>query len=368
MEHIYVVLGANFGDEGKGRIANKIARDSSNDGKTGLNVLFNGGCQRGHTVGFGKDRKVFHCFGSASDFYHTYWHQDFMVDPIAVAIEMPIYRKDCIYADPMCRIVTPYDAAANRRKESLRGINRHGSCGMGILETRNRSKEIPISLMDISDPYLLYAKLRLVRDYYAEKDPEILNDVSFTDDDFMVASQLTYEKISAVTDQEVLFKKYDCIIYEGGQGLLLSEDNMQYFPYLTPSYTGSQIISREINQTDLPVDVHYVTRTYLTRHGAGPLLYECRKEEINEKIEDSTNRSNEYQGSLRYAYHNPDDLLARTAKDFSRYKGKAKKILDVTHCDYTDEKFACNKDRSLWIPITYLAQYFDKINLYSKEG
>lgn len=105
---------------------------------------------------------------------------------------------------------------------------------------------------------------------------------------------------------------------------MLDEDNIEYFPHLTPSHTGLYNPYHIIENLELniPVEVCYVTRTYLTRHGAGRLDYECKKEEINPNIIDLTNIPNDFQGSLRFAKLNVKELKNRIEKDFSLVKNK----------------------------------------------
>ena len=66
MKEVKVVIGANYGDEGKGLMTNYFARQADKKHKKCLNILFNGGAQRGHTVENGDFRHVFHAFGAAS--------------------------------------------------------------------------------------------------------------------------------------------------------------------------------------------------------------------------------------------------------------------------------------------------------------
>ena len=66
MKEVKVVVGANYGDEGKGLMTNYFAHKAIEQNKKCLNILFNGGAQRGHTVESDSFRHVFHAFGAAS--------------------------------------------------------------------------------------------------------------------------------------------------------------------------------------------------------------------------------------------------------------------------------------------------------------
>ena len=133
------------------------------------------------------------------------------------------------------------------------------------------------------------------------------------------------------------------MVFEGGQGLLLDRNNKEYYPHLTPSNTGIEnplkIISG-LNST-LDIEVCYVTRTYLTRHGAGRLDGECNKSEIHPDMQDLTNIPNPHQGALRYAKLDENLLKERILKDFiSMRKYGAKISLAVTHKNEYDYVFS----------------------------
>lgn len=114
---------------------------------------------------------------------------------------------------------------------------------------------------------------------------------------------------------------YDCFIFEGGQGLALDENNTEEYPHVTASSTGSCIpIQRvvemcEITKQKYDVEICYVTRSYLTRHGEGKLSGECKKEDINASITDQTNMPNAWQGTMRFARLLFEDFLIRYCKD-----------------------------------------------------
>ncbi|MGN0692824.1 MAG: adenylosuccinate synthetase, partial [Oscillospiraceae bacterium] len=139
-----VVIGASYGDEGKGLMTDYFCREANRSGKACLTVLHNGGSQRGHTVS-AKDgiRHVFHHLSSgtfaSSD---TYFADRFIINPMIFADEHPELSPDTkIYCSPNCRWSTPFDMMINQIVEDHRGENRHGSCGFGIWETVFRFHE-----------------------------------------------------------------------------------------------------------------------------------------------------------------------------------------------------------------------------------
>ena len=131
---------------------------------------------------------------------------------------------------------------------------------------------------------------------------------------------------------ERIFKVYDYAVFEGAQGLMLDQNNREYFPHLTPSNTGVQNV---LDYLDGQMDIEfcYVTRPYLTRHGAGKLPNECPREQTGAKP-DLTNHKNEWQGDLRYGKLNIKDLMDRCEKDAEQaYPLRPKLSYAVTQMD-----------------------------------
>ena len=350
-----IVIGANFGDEGKGYMTDYFANEAKEQNKSCLVVCHNGGSQKGHTVVSPSGlRHVFHHFGSGNmTGADTYLSKDYIVNPITFNKEYEelkrkgIVTKTFVHKD--CLVTTPFDMLVNQIIEEHRDGNRHGSCGLGINETIVRSKAhtdgVTISgflnySLDfkryILDLYAYrYLPFRLEQlgvesipikwfDILSKKDNIIDNYI----DDFY--TMLDYIEI---VDDSIL-DKYEYVIFEGSQGLLLDQNNMEYFPHLTPSNTGLTNPVNMIKNKDVTdIEVCYVTRTYMTRHGAGRFDSECSKDEINPNMVDLTNVPNEFQGTLRYGKLDLNDLKNRIEKDFdSNSKGlDIKKSLAITH-------------------------------------
>lgn len=356
---IKVVIGANFGDEGKGLMTDYFCHQSTLRGEKSLVVLHNGGAQRGHTVVTPDgNRHVFHHFGSGtlvgSD---TYLSGDFILNPIVFRQEweeleeMGIAPK--VYVHPKCRVTTPYDMIANQIVEESRDNARHGSCGMGIHETMIRDVcNYPIEMwFDSSDEAKRYY-LKEIRNYLSErlldfginKIPDNWKEIVNSDlliENFISELNFMGRNISIRFDRFIEY--YDCVVFENGQGLLLDQNNNEYYPHLTPSNTGIRNPLEIISKIDckLNIEVCYVTRTYLTRHGAGRLDGECDKQEINPDMQDLTNVPNPHQGTLRYAKLIEKSLEERILKDFEpARKYGAKLSLAITHENEYDYVFS----------------------------
>ena len=361
---VKVVIGANFGDEGKGLMTDYFCHQSALRGEKCIVVLHNGGAQRGHTV-VTPDRKrhVFHHFGSGTfTGADTYLSEEFILNPMVFRQEweeleaLGITPK--VYANPFCRVTTPYEMIANQMIEESRHGDRHGSCGLGIYETIKRYEESEITsfLNDIefSSRYrssILHDMMNDLKEYFFRRLER--ENVEFTeewedifDSDNLIENYITdlkfmLDKISI--QHPYCLSAYDCVVFEGGQGLLLDQNNNEYYPHLTPSNTGIRNPLEIISKIDckLNIEVCYVTRTYLTRHGAGRFDGERDKEEINPDIQDLTNIPNPHQGTLRYAKLDENSLQDRILKDFEpARKYGAKLSIAVTHENEYDYVFS----------------------------
>jgi adenylosuccinate synthase len=115
-------------------------------------------------------------------------------------------------------------------------------------------------------------------------------------------------------------------IFEGAQGLLLDQDNKEFFPHVTHSKTGMhnvRLLCAQAGITD--IDTYYVSRTYLTRHGAGPLP----GEDSALAFADDTNVEHKYQGRIRFA---PLDMAPLRDRCNIDSEGQAYTLV-LTHCD-----------------------------------
>ena len=326
---IKVVTGANLGDEGKGLVSYCLANEAVNKGHKVLTVLFNGGAQRGHSAG----GKIFHCTGTGalvgSD---TFYHERFVLDPMTLWI-----TGERAIIDPACRVILPCDILINRAKEISRGENRHGSCGMGLFEAVKRSKieEDTVYAGELMFPYRLYKKVKRIMEKYTYMNKYIQQpDDLYNLDNWMRAVDYVVKNCEFGSIMSIL-PRYDEVIFEGGQGLLLDQSHIKETVHLTPSSVGSYNIANMINFLGVPTDIYYVSRTYMTRHGAGEMEAECKREEINPDIVDKTNMPNPWQGDLRFGYINQDTLAERVKKDFAAYSN-ANAHMVFTQLNYTN--------------------------------
>jgi len=221
---------------------------------------------------------------------------------------------------PCMPLSTPYDMLINREAETWRGQGRHGSCGYGVAETVERLCKTPYRTLVKDAKSKEYRELILtIRDKYATKR---LSDLGIKQpSDWFKESLVSDGLLSQYFDELALLLKtttqkrtasladYKTVIFEGSQGLCLDERH-KFFPHVTRSKTGLSNVTHICTKLGIgTIEVIYITRAYLTRHGAGPLP----TEDPNLTYEDKTNAENEWQGKLRFG-HLDIDLLAESIK------------------------------------------------------
>ena len=347
---INLVLGSNYGDEGKGQTCYNLAKQH----KSCLTVLTNGGCQRGHTVVNDNGlRHVFQHFGSAtrSDKDINYYSKNFILNPIMFRQEYETLVRKGIITDEYnniwyndnCIYSTPFDMMANQIFELERGDKRHGSTGLGIFATIERYRNMhSFDLLDIHDCtannfsnhtddkkwfedylykvrtyYLNLFKKKGIKleatDYYQSFMSRFLIEHFMSDCAFMLSK--THCDDGAGNRLWNYNFKTDSIIYENGQGLRLG--SLSTDVHTTPSYTGIYLTINELSNNhnaDIELHIYYVTRPYITRHGAGPVN---SKELIGFTSDDKTNIPNPWQGSIRYYELDINDLKKWVIKSYS---------------------------------------------------
>ena len=354
---VHVVIGANYGDEGKGLVSGCLAREASLLNERVLTVFYNGTSQRAHTF----EGEVHRCMAAGTSYgSDTFYYKQFVIDPISVFIMQaePIIDGDC-------RVILPCDVIQNRKLEKMRGQERHGSCGFGLFEAVKRSKnpEYDLRVSDLVGPlYLLREKLNKIEEHYGMFQDEIYNLHNL-----LLARNYILMKCNVKSFEETA-KDYDRIIFEGGQGLMLDQKNHSCFPHLTPSCPGNDYIWKDISKLTFEPELFYVSRSYETRHGAGPMETECGKEAINPEIIDTTNEPNEFQGSLRFGRLNLEKMYSRILHDANSFYLNPVKNLVFTQLNYTNGKLETTKgQKDIYLPNDFnhifVSDQKDKIEL-----
>lgn len=290
-----VVVGAQWGDEGKGKLIDILSQDSD------ITVRYQGGNNAGHTVVVGNEEYIFHLIPSAI------LHRDktcvigngVVIDPKALLAEMDGLKKRGIKVEPSrfkisghAHLVMPYHRILDSLRETKRKHNKIGTTGRGIGPCyADKVTRIGIRMIDLLNPRILKAKLE---DNIVEKN-EIFtkvyghNDFSFGD---IYKEYLAYGKKigSFVCDtalylQEAVAKK-KTILFEGAQGTFLDIDFGTY-PFVTSSNSTVGGVSSGTGVPPTRIDkVIGVIKAYTTRVGEGPFPTEFTtslEEEIRAK-------------------------------------------------------------------------------------
>ncbi len=350
------VIGKNFGDEGKGLATDFLCLS----GAKNLVVRANGGAQSGHTVETGTKRFVFHELSSGSfRGADTYWAATYHPDLYKLSEEIEEFRAVSgfvprIFVSPDAGITTVLDVLLNMAFETARGAGRHGSCGMGIYETELRERagyKITVGDLINSDETWLINKLSEIRNNYVSRR---LNEEKITvagmgeygeliEDDNVVINyaKTVYNNlkfVEPVASEQELFQKYEQVIFENGQGLLLDSECKRFYPNVTGSRTGLANIAQILKNVGEKLDeVLYVSRSYVTRHGAGELPCECKASDIPGMITDVTNQPNEWQGKLRFGLHESvEEFVKPVMEDIKELNYRPKLSLLLTHLNETD--------------------------------
>ena len=336
MKNIKVVIGSGFGDEAKGVMTDYFSSTAEN----GIVVRFNGSAQAGHTVTTPEGKRhVFSHVGAGSfNYLPTFLSSYFVVNPMLFNKEIKELKEinlvPKVYVDENCYVTTPYDIMLNQIAEIVRGSKKHGSCGVGFNETIERclcGEQFKLTIADLNNERLMRDKICCIRDNYVkfrlkqlgiDKIPERYENLLAIDE---IIESYIYDvenmlDLVVVTNSNIL-NQFETIVFEGAQGLLLDQ-NHKYFPHVTRSNTGMRNVAEIISKAgfqDQNIEIVYVTRAYMTRHGAGPFPTELESKPY-ENIVDLTNVPNSFQDTLRFGLLDLDNLAAAIHKDMENAK------------------------------------------------
>jgi adenylosuccinate synthase len=276
----HIVVGAGYGDEGKGITTDFLCSQKSD----AIVIRFSGGQQAGHTVIVDGIKHIFSNFGSGTfRSVPTYFTEDCTIYPVTIVREFDVLKHKThipgITFHPLVSITTPYDVFANREcKENCKD----GTCGLGVGKTMYRNHETPYKLyaIDLLNPVLLQEKLNAIKEFYHIKTPSVeLQKELNAFNQAVISFSFNIEGYS-------MLKDYKNLIFEGSQGILLDMDH-GVFPNVTYANTTSKNAHKVCDILKIKNrTVYYITRAYHTRHGAGvfenePIKITNNEEEIN---------------------------------------------------------------------------------------
>jgi adenylosuccinate synthase len=296
-----VIIGAGFGDEGKGLVTDWLCRSCAKP----LVIRFSGGQQAGHTVAANGLRHVFSNFGSGTLQGAPSCFSPFCtVEPVGLINELNILLakrvQPLLFVDAACPVTTPYDIARNRQHHP------HGSCGVGAGDTINREEQrFSLTFADLFYPWLLETRLDLLRCFFYKEYADVSLE-TFLDCCAAVTSSPHICKTEGLPDGD-----WSDLIYEGSQGLLLDQ-RFGFFPYVTRSNTGTANALALNGGGEM--EVWLVSRAYQTRHGDGPMSNEHLPHNIRANPQE-TNVRNRFQGEFRRSLLDLDLLEYAISKD-----------------------------------------------------
>ncbi|GFH62921.1 MAG: adenylosuccinate synthetase [Candidatus Desulfovibrio kirbyi] len=274
-----VIIGAQWGDEGKGKIVDMLSAQSR------VIVRFHGGNNAGHTIKVNGQETVLHLIPSGILHDNTLCliGNGVVLDPGTFLEEVDALAGKGIDVSPArlgmskkVHLIMPYHKSLDKAREAKRASNKIGTTGRGIGPCyEDKAARVGLRAGDVSNPALVREKVRrallekniLLRDLY-KFDPV---DAEATCDELLgFAPRL----ISYFTDVEQRLheaaEEGEGVLFEGAQGVHLDIDHGTY-PFVTSSNTvaGSAATGSGIGPCAFDRIVG-IAKAYTTRVGAGP--------------------------------------------------------------------------------------------------
>jgi adenylosuccinate synthase len=273
-----VVVGAQWGDEGKGKVVDVITPHVN------VVVRFQGGNNAGHTVVVGREKYVLHTIpsGILHNGCRCVIGCGVVVDPGSLIEEMEslvqrgVTLDGNLYISKNAHLIMPYHPALDRASEAKLGSRRIGTTGKGVGPAYvDKAARMGIRMADLLDERLFREKLefnlaiknRLLRDFY---DAETFGVEAILNQYLRYAGWLA----PYITDTALLLSKWIdsgySVLFEGAQATMLDIDHGTY-PYITSSSTtaGGAATGTGVPPTKIH-GVLGVAKAYTTRVGGGP--------------------------------------------------------------------------------------------------
>ncbi len=279
---VCAVLGAQWGDEGKGKIVDVLARNAD------VTARFSGGNNAGHTVKNPQGTFKLHLVPAG-----IFWPKGIgvigngvVVDPGALLEEIADLKErgidltDRLIVSDRAHLVMPYHVVLDELAEEAKGDQAIGTTGKGIGPAyTDKAARIGIRVADLLDLEALYPTLETIVGHHNTIIEKVYEGTPVSlDDVFEMCREWVSELAPYIGPVEHVV--YDAVeegqtvIIEGAQGAMLDLDHGTY-PYVTSSHptiggacTGLGLLPRQI---DIVLGVF---KAYATRVGSGPFLTE----------------------------------------------------------------------------------------------
>lgn len=281
-----IVIGTQWGDEGKGKIVDLLTDQAA------AVARFQGGHNAGHTVVIDGKKTVLHLIpsGILRDNVQCLIGNGVVVSPAALLEEIEtleqngVPTRDRLWISEACALILPFHARLDQAREQSRGKEAIGTTGRGIGPAyEDKAARRALRIGDLLHRERFASKLGEVLDYhnfvlqhYYRSEP--LDFQELLEDAMRVAEVIA----PLITDvSEILHRIHrdgGNIMFEGAQGMLLDIDHGTY-PFVTSSNTTSGGAATGTGMGMLEFDyVLGITKAYTTRVGSGPFPTELLDE------------------------------------------------------------------------------------------
>ncbi len=281
---VTLIVGAQWGDEGKGKIVDLLSNDAE------IVARYQGGANAGHTIVIDGKQYILHLIpsGILNAGVKCVIGNGVVIDPVALINEIQMLKEhgidvtDRLFISHRAHLIMPYHKKLDEARESAG--NAIGTTGRGIGPSYiDKAKRTGIRIVDLLDRTTFEEKLRL----NIKEHNEVLTKIyghNELDVEEIVETYLEFDKIidPYVTDTTLLLNQAiqdgKNVIVEGAQGAMLDLDHGTY-PFVTSSNptSGGACTGLGIPPTSIN-DVIGIVKAYATRVGNGPFPTELDDE------------------------------------------------------------------------------------------
>ena len=278
MSHNVVILGTQWGDEGKGKIVDLLTEQAD------AVVRFQGGHNAGHTLVIGGQKTVLHLIpsGVLRAGVQCLIGNGVVLSPEALLKEIDTLEdsgvpvQDRLKISAACPLILPYHVALDQAREARRGENKIGTTGRGIGPCyEDKAARRALRLGDLRDPVRFGSALEEVLDYHNHVLAHYYGvdtlEFSAVLDEALAHGERLMPMMADVTSLLHEYRKTQArLLFEGAQGSLLDIDHGTY-PFVTSSNTTAGGTATGSGFGPLFLDyVLGITKAYTTRVGSGP--------------------------------------------------------------------------------------------------
>ena len=273
-----VIIGTQWGDEGKGKIVDLITD------KVSSVVRFQGGHNAGHTLVINGNKTVLHLIPSGifrNNVQCLIGHgvvlsMSALLKEIGELEKSGVEVKSRLKISPGCPLILPYHIALDNAREAHRGAAALGTTGNGIGPAyEDKVARRGLRVGDLLDETLFSEKLKQVMEYHNFTlknyyNQEIVDYQKTLDEAINQASIVKPMIVDIAEEIHTRMSKDENILFEGAQGALLDIDQGTY-PFVTSSNTtsGGAVTGSGIGVRDIDY-VLGIVKAYTTRVGGGP--------------------------------------------------------------------------------------------------